>query len=323
MASEFDLIDNYFCGQQSHRDDVILAQGDDCAIVSCNPDQQIVISTDTVVVGTHFLADAPPAWVAHKALASNLSDLAAMGAKPAWVSMAITLPHQDLAWLKAFCDSFFSLANQHNLQLIGGDTTKGPLAVSLTIQGIVPRGSALLRSGAKDGDIICVTGNLGDSHAGLEVILDTSKRHLPHAPELERRHFVSISRVALAQQLRGIASSCIDISDGLVSDIRHIMKRSGVGASIDVMALPVSNELSAFSSCAESEYAAPWQYALCSGEEYELCFTVAPDLLESVQSLSNEIKAIGRVNSSQELHLHRGGERLDYTSQGFDHFRES
>ncbi|WP_261833823.1 thiamine-phosphate kinase [Vibrio ishigakensis] len=322
MAGEFDLIDRYFCRQKLQRSDVVLAQGDDCAIVSVDADKQIVISTDTVVAGTHFLSDAPAAWVAHKALASNLSDLAAMGAEPAWVSMAITLPSFDSQWLEEFCDSFFALADDHNLKLIGGDTTKGPLSISLTIQGLVPKGKALTRSGARTGDIICVSGSLGDRHAGLEVLLDKSKQGLPFAKQLEQRHFISTSRVALAQKLVGLASSCIDISDGLVSDIQHIMKRSNCGANIDVSKLPVSPELEAFAQHPDSEYSDAWQYALCSGEEYELCFTVAPDLLESVQALSNEIKAIGVMNESDDLVLHQAGSTLDAKLFGFDHFRE-
>lgn len=322
MAGEFDLIDKYFCRQKLERSDVLLAQGDDCAIVSCPADKQIVISTDTVVAGTHFLPDAPASWVAHKALASNLSDIAAMGAEPAWVSMAITLPSLDSEWLEEFCDSFFALADAHNLKLIGGDTTKGPLSISLTIQGLVAKGKALTRSGAKAGDIVCVSGNLGDSHAGLEVILDKNKCVLPSASELEGRHFITSSRVELSQKLVGLASSCIDISDGLISDIQHIMKRSSCGVDIDVSLLPVSEELEAFSLHPDSEYKDAWRYALCSGEEYELCFTVSPDLLESVQALSNEIKAIGVVNESRILTLHQAGNTLDAKLFGFDHFRE-
>ncbi len=181
--------------------------------------------------------------MAHKALASNISDLAAMGATPAWVSMALTLPEINPNWLTPFCDAFFDLANYYNVQLIGGDTTKGPLSITLTVQGFVPQDKALLRSGAKVGDWIYVTGQLGDSKAGLEVVLDASKRALPCASVLESRHYVSTPRVLAGQALLNLASSAIDISDGLVADLTHILSASQVGASLDLHTLPLSEAL--------------------------------------------------------------------------------
>ncbi|MDW2204990.1 thiamine-phosphate kinase, partial [Vibrio sp. 1636] len=191
MSGEFNLIDKYFVGRQNQRKDVHLAAGDDCALVKAPANVQIAISTDTLVAGTHFLPHANPAWVAHKALASNISDLAAMGATPAWVSFALTMPEADEEWLAPFCDAFFELADYFGIQLIGGDTTKGPLSLTLTVQGFVPEGKALTRSGAKVGDWVYVTGNLGDAKAGLDVILDETLRSRIGADELEKAHYLS------------------------------------------------------------------------------------------------------------------------------------
>ena len=236
MSGEFNLIEKYFVNRQPQRKDVHLAAGDDCALVKAPSNVQIAISTDTLVAGTHFLAEANPAWVAHKALASNISDLAAMGATPAWVSFALTMPEVDEAWLAPFCDSFFKLADYFGIQLIGGDTTKGPLSLTLTVQGFVPEGRALRRDGAKVGDWIYVTGNLGDSKAGLEVLLNPEQNKAkPYARELEERHYLSTPRVLAGQALVNLASSAIDISDGVIADLKHILKRSQVGASIDAL----------------------------------------------------------------------------------------
>jgi thiamine-monophosphate kinase len=323
VAGEFEIIEQYFSQQQLNRSDVVLGQGDDCAIVSVPLGQEVAISTDTVVAGTHFLETANPKWVAHKALASNISDLSAMGAVPAWVSMAISLPNPDEKWLHDFCEGFYPLANAHNLQLIGGDTTRGPLSITLTIQGLVPTGEALLRSGAQVGDHLFVSGVLGDSHAGLEVILDESKRSLPCASTLEKRHYMAESRSELGVVLRSLASSCIDISDGLISDIKHIMKRSQVGALIYVDQIPVSDELIRY--CSKGE--AAWKYALQSGEEYELCFSVPPEKIDelhkAVEQKGMRITKIGEITQNQDLRLFNHNQLLQSQSQGFDHFRES
>ncbi|MEZ9897193.1 thiamine-phosphate kinase [Vibrio breoganii] len=321
MAGEFELISKYFAKQKLKRSDVELSQGDDCALLVSPPGTQIAVSTDSLVAGSHFLENANPKWVGHKALASNISDLAAMGAEPAWVSMAISLPEPDEQWLEGFCEGFFSLADSHNLQLIGGDTTRGPLSITLTIHGFVPEKQALLRSGAKVGDKVFVSGSLGDSHAGLEVILDKEKRLLPHASELEKRHYCASSRASLGMLLRGKASSCIDISDGLISDIKHIMERSNVGADLHCDKLPVSLELVEF---CEGKQAAQ-SYALKSGEEYELCFTVPQHLIESVcLAAKNEgvqVTEVGEITDSQTLKLFRNNKALQENVAGFDHFR--
>ncbi|MFM2667632.1 thiamine-phosphate kinase [Vibrio mediterranei] len=322
MSGEFSLIDKYFAHKQQQRKDVVLAQGDDCAIVAPPADSHIAISTDTLVSGTHFLADADPAWIAHKALASNISDLAAMGASPAWVSMGISLPEVNERWLERFCNAFFSLADYYGIQLIGGDTTKGPLAITLTVQGTLPQGKALTRSGASSGDWVYVTGHLGDAKAGLDVILEKNiSANTELNRELEKRHFEATPRVLAGITLRDIASAAIDVSDGLISDLGHILKCSDVGARIDVDLLPVSSELKQF---VESDDIAK-QYALTSGEEYELCFTVPEANRGQLEiALSNTpFTCIGQITGTGYLDLHSNDQPLDWQLGGFDHFKVS
>ncbi|MEI8671652.1 thiamine-phosphate kinase [Vibrio sp. SA48] len=321
MSGEFNLINRYFSNRQPQRKDVFLALGDDCALVKPPENVRIAISTDTLVAGTHFLIDANPAWVAHKALASNISDLAAMGATPAWVSFALTMPNPDEAWLKPFCDAFFELANYYNIQLIGGDTTKGPLSLTLTVQGFVPQEQALLRSGAKVGDWVYVTGDLGDSKAGLDVILNNALRAKPFALELEKRHYLSIPRILAGQALLNLASAAIDISDGLISDIKHILERSQVGVSLDVAKLPLSQELLQFADNLETAQ----HYALTSGEEYELCFTVPEQNKGSIESAlahcGCKVSCIGQIRPQGTFELHHQGKVLNWQLNGYDHFK--
>ncbi len=322
MSGEFSLIEHYFSNRQSSRKDVDRALGDDCAILNPPPHTRIAVSTDTLVAGTHFLPDADPALVAHKALASNLSDLAAMGATPAWVSLALTLPEQDDVWLKAFSDAFFALADYFQVQLIGGDTTRGPLSITLTIQGFVPEDKALCRDGAKQGDWIYVTGDLGASHAGLQVILGYEEKSKPYADELVKAHYLSTPRILAGQALLNIASSCIDISDGLVSDLGHILRQSGVGARIDIGALPISTVLIDF--CHDREMAQ--KYALSSGEEYELCFTVPEDHRGTVESslahIGTSVTCIGQICQDGVFELLKDGKVMDWSLSGYDHFKE-
>ncbi|WP_159655216.1 thiamine-phosphate kinase [Vibrio atypicus] len=321
MSGEFNLIEKYLVGRQKQRSDVLLAAGDDCALVQVPTGLSVAISTDTLVAGTHFLAEADPALVAHKALASNVSDLAAMGATPAWVSFALTMPSPDEDWLAPFCDSFFKLADYYGIQLIGGDTTKGPLSLTLTVQGLVDPDKALRRDGAKVGDWVYVTGNLGDSKAGLDVVLEPGLKERPFADELEQRHYLSTPRVLVGQALLGLASSAIDISDGLISDVQHILKRSKVGVSIDAATLPVSNELVQFLGNPE----AAQKYALSSGEEYELCFTVPEENQGAIESAlahcGTKITCIGQIRPEGTFDIHSQGNGLEWSLSGYDHFK--
>jgi thiamine-monophosphate kinase len=329
MSSEFNLIDRFFVQGNLSRSDVDLGIGDDCALVSVPADHQIAVTTDSLVAGTHFLVDADPIKVGYKALASNLSDLAAMGAKPTWVSLALTLPKPDEVWLKGFCEGFFGLAKQHNVQLIGGDTTKGPLSITITVQGIVPKGEAMTRKGAHAGDDIYVSGSLGDSAAGLEILLNKSHDLQSELEkELEYRHYYSSPRVELAQKIRHLCHSALDISDGLISDLNHILKQSSVTAWINVEQLPISNELIQYCLHDTDKYQ---KMALTSGEEYELCFTAPKEnrrvIKQIATTLNQNVSIIGEVsnesftNLQSSVQLYKNKTLLDWQLSGYDHFR--
>lgn len=320
-CGEFDLIARYFDRFKSLRRDVQLGIGDDCALLTVAEKQLLAVSTDTLVAGTHFLPDIDPADLGYKALAVNLSDLAAMGADPAWLSLALTLPEVNEAWLKAFSDSLFELLNYYGMQLIGGDTTRGPLSMTLTINGLIPAGRALTRGGAKIGDWIYVTGTLGDSAAGLAILQnclsveDTVARNY-----LLTRHLRPQPRVLQGQALRDLASSAIDISDGLISDLRHVLKASECGARIELDELPMSQMLTGNS---DAEQALRW--ALTGGEDYELCFTV-PEInrgaLEvALSHLGADYTCIGQIcPASEGMTFYRDNKAVALPWSGYDHF---
>src|SRR5471032_109463 len=269
-CGEFDLIARYFNRYRTARRDVQLGIGDDCALLTVAEKQLLAVSTDTLVEGIHFLKTIDSADLGYKALAVKLSDLAAMGADPAWVSLALTLPEVNTDWLEAFSDSLFEQLNYYGMQLIGGDTTRGPLSMTLTIQGLIPIDRALTRGGASVGDWIFVTGSLGDSAAGLAILLEQlDVKDAAHRETLLKRHLRPTARILQGQALRGFASSAIDISDGLISDLKHVLNASGCGARLDLDALPLSPALL---DSVEREQALKW--ALTGGEDYELCFTV-------------------------------------------------
>lgn len=322
--NEFDLIRRYFQSSTQDRDDVVLGIGDDGAILSVPDGHQLVVSTDTLVAGTHFLTTMPPQWIGHKTLAANLSDMAAMGAKPCWISLALTLPDANVAWLSAFCEGFFALAAKHNVALIGGDTTKGPLSITVTIHGVVPNGKAVRRSGAQVGDDIYVTGTLGDSDAGLSCVLS----HPPFLPETEHRlwcekHHCRTPRVDFALNARSYMTSALDISDGVVSDLGHILASSHVGANIEVSRLPLSEDLLSFDENQETAQ----KRALRSGEEYELCFTADVRSRSHLMDLAKEHKmpltCIGTITDEPSiLRLMADKTPLNWQLHGFDHFKE-
>lgn len=322
-CGEFDLIARYFNRFRTARQDVQLGIGDDCALLTVTDKQQIAVSTDTLVEGIHFLKTISPADLGYKALAVNLSDLAAMGANPAWVSLALTLPEVDADWLEAFSDSLFEQLDYYGMQLIGGDTTRGPLSMTLTIQGLVPAGRALLRSGARVGDWIYVTGTLGDSAAGLAILQDRLLLDDERASKaLIKRHLRPLPRVLQGQALRQLATSAIDISDGLIADLGHILKASDCGARLDLDLLPYSAELQ---QQVEPEQALKW--ALTGGEDYELCFTV-PEInrgaLEvALGHLGVQFTCIGQIAPlSEGIKYQRSGKTVELEWRGFDHFAQ-
>jgi len=268
-CSEFSLIERIRRRVQT-RSDVVLGIGDDAALLQVPPDRLLVAAQDTLNVGVHFPATTAPADVGWKALAVNLSDLAAMGAEPAWCLLSLSLPAADEVWLDAFIDGFSELAALHRVALVGGDTTRGPLSLSIAAHGFVPPGQALCRAGANVGDEVWVTGTLGDAAAALR----QWSAGRPVALELQSRLDRPTPRVAAGIALRGLASACIDVSDGLLADLGHLLEASGVGADIDIAGLPTSAALAAWND--ESR----WQAQLSGGDDYELCFT-APQALRA------------------------------------------
>ena len=320
-AAEFSLIDRFFAAHGGSRADVVLGIGDDCALLTPPPGQQLAVTIDTLVADVHFFADVDPEALGHKALAVNLSDLAAMGATPAWATLALTLPKADEDWLARFCRGLFALADRCQVQLIGGDTTHGPTTV-ITIQahGFVPPEQALRRDGAQPGDGIYLTGTPGD--AGLALAAAYGKVDLDQAwraggqTRLERTQ----PRIAQGVALRGIASAAIDISDGLAQDLGHILERSRVGARVELAQLPLSPALAA-----SLDADAAIETALTGGDDYELCFTVPPARAAQLESLAMDwdcrCTRIGVITAESGLQLRRAdGSALRLTRQGYDHF---
>jgi len=320
-CGEFSLIARYFDRVRSTRRDVETGIGDDCALLSMAEKQLLAISTDTLVSGIHFLPDIDPRDLGYKALAVNLSDLAAMGADPAWLTLAITLPDIDEPWLEAFSDSLFEQLDYYDMQLIGGDTTRGPLSMTLGIHGLVPAGRALKRSGARAGDWIYVTGTPGDSAAGLAILQDRlAVADAQQADYLLKRHLRPKPRVLHGQALRDRASSAIDLSDGLISDLGHILKASDCGARIMLDSLPYSD---AMRDNVDAGQALNW--ALAGGEDYELCFTV-PELNRgaldvAIGNLGVPFTCIGQVvPASEGLQFFEEGRPVTLDLKGYDHF---
>nr|WP_235837967.1 thiamine-phosphate kinase [Chitinasiproducens palmae] len=309
-----------------------LGQGDDCALVVPAPGTQLAISTDMLVSGRHFLPDTDPYGLGHKALAVNLSDLAAMGAEPRAFTLALALPNADPTWLAAFSDGMYALAAEHGCRLIGGDTTRGPLTLSLTVFGEIPAGQALRRDGAREDDDIWVSGVLGDARLGLDLLLGKWADRLDEADRaaavaaLER----PTPRVALGRALRGVATAALDLSDGLVGDLGHLMTRSGLGARVLPDALPHAPRLAALPR--EAALAC----MLAGGDDYELCFTAPPAARDTVAALSarpalaglrlTRIGTMTRPDDRPEADRARptfvdaNGGILDLPLRGFDHF---
>ena len=285
-AHEFDLIAR-IRQRAAARGDVALGIGDDCALLLPPPGMQLAVTMDALNAGVHFPPDTAPADIGWKALAVNLSDLAAMGAQPAWGTLSLSLPEADAAFVDGFFDGFFALAAQHGFALVGGDTTRGPLSIALTAHGLVEPGQALRRDGARVGDDIWVSGTLGDAAGALRQWLEGKGGQSgflfekSHSDPLFERLDRPIPRVALGRALRGIASSCIDVSDGLLADLAHICRASGVGAEVNVEALPASAALRA---AFDIETRRNLQAA--GGDDYELCFTAAPAQREALRQLS-------------------------------------
>lgn len=320
-SPEFDLIARHFTRcDSSLAAGVQLGVGDDCALLRLSDGCDLAVSTDTLVSGVHFFPDVDPARLGHKALAVNLSDLAAMGAKPSWFTLALTLPDVEHDWLSAFSRGLFSLSDEANIRLVGGDTTRGPLSMTLTVMGDVPHGAALRRDGARAGDEVWVSGTLGDAALGLaalqgRVVVDDAHRVFA-MDRLEQ----PTPRLALGMALRGLATSAIDISDGLLSDLGHICERSSLGANIRNADVPLSQ---AMLSVGDAQLRA--RLALAGGDDYELCFTAPPAAQANIRKLGEmlhlHLTCIGVMQEGSAVRvLDSEGREIALPASGFDHF---
>jgi len=316
MLSEFDLIAQYFTRPPRQ---ATLGVGDDCALLTPTPGMLQAISTDMLVEGRHFFPDADPAQLGHKCLAVNLSDLAAMGATPVAFTLALSLPEARAAWLQPFAEGLLALADAHQCELIGGDTTKGPLNICITVFGEVPPDLALRRDAAQAGDDIWVSGTLGEARLALAGLRHEIALDPPTLATAAPRLHVPTPRVRLGLTLRGIAHAAIDISDGLIGDLGHILQRSQVGATLDVDALPPGPMLS---------HQAPdlqRRFTLAGGDDYELCFTAPPDrrqaVLAAAHGADTAVTRIGSIDAATGLRLmDSAGAALALQLSSFDHF---
>ncbi|WP_343153446.1 thiamine-phosphate kinase [Buchnera aphidicola (Mindarus keteleerifoliae)] len=270
IINEFEIINNYFNHFKKKDKYIMKGIGDDCAILKIPKNKFLSVSTDTLVEGIHFLKTINPIDLSYKALAVNLSDLAAMGADPKWLTLSITMPYINLKWIKYFSKNFIKLIYKNKMKLIGGDTTKGPLSITISAYGLIPKGKALFRNGAKVGDLIYVTGTLGNSAAGLELLTKkisiTDKKIYNF---LIKKHLRPVPRILQGKILRNIATSAIDISDGLIMDLNHILNASKCGATLNLDNFPISKKLK------NNFFKKKWiNWALYCGEDYELCFTI-------------------------------------------------
>jgi thiamine-monophosphate kinase len=317
--NESELIERFLRHAGAPRTDVTLGIGDDAAIVQVPAGQELVLTTDALVEGAHFLPGSPARSLGHRSLAINLSDLAAMGAQPCWALLSLTLPAADTEWLEAFVAGFAQQAREHRVALVGGNLTRGPLSITVQLAGVVPAGTALRRSGARTGDLLCVSGTLGDARGGLELQLGRLAAAAEPAAALLARFEYPTARVSLGSELRAVASACIDISDGLLTDAARLLTASGVGAQLQVGQLPLSAALQ------QALGDSAWQHALLGGEDYELCFTVPPAraglLSQLSQSLGVACTACGVVRAEPGLELLGTAGVIQFSDAPFDHFQ--
>jgi len=314
---EFDLIERFFT-RPSRR--AAVGVGDDCAVFSVGPGMQLATSSDMLVEGRHFLSTVAPDRLGHKSLAVNLSDLAACGATPIAFTLALAMPRAEEAFLDGFSRGLLALADAHGCELIGGDTTQGPLNICISVFGELPAGSAILRSGARAGDDIYVSGTVGDARLALEVFRGTQSLSGGDFDEVRRAMELPQPRVALGTALRGIASSAIDVSDGLLGDLSHILRRSKAGARIETETLPRSAVMRAQPLSLQREC------TLAGGDDYELVFTASPANADAVQRAAAKagvaVARIGRIEAQPGLRLvDAHGDAVDNRFGSFDHFR--
>lgn len=326
-SKEFALIAKYFQREVAGTDtrsknNIVLGIGDDAAIVDPPEDASIAITTDTMVYGTHFDDHVPADAVGHKLVAMNLSDLAAMGAEPTWLSLAVTCPDINEEWMSEFSRGFFELSDYYNCSLIGGDVTRGPLSFTVTAQGIVPRGKEMRRRGARPGDRIYVSGTLGDAAAALAGLQKTLTVCETQQAQLNKALFYPRPQVGLGQALRAVATSAIDLSDGLAKDLLHVLQSSNLGARIDAGALPTSSVLKMLVTDATERA----QLQLTGGEDYQLCFTVPESRRGSLETIAHQlgldITCVGVIEGEPGLRIELDNQPLLLQHAGFLHFKE-
>jgi thiamine-monophosphate kinase len=315
--SEFSIIDRYFTPKNHKHSQVQLGVGDDCAILSMTENSEWVVTVDTMVEGVHFFPNTQPEFLAHKLVAVNLSDLSSMGARPVALTLALTLPTIDEDWLQRFSERLFKLTDRFEVDLIGGDTTSGPLTLTLQALGLVPKGQALTRHRAKVGDFIYMTGFLGDAGLGLKVSQGFCVKD--SAPVLDRFHCPE-PRVAVGLMILPYANACVDISDGLLSDLGHVLQRSGVGANLFWEQMPLSPQVRRYIDETQD-----WKMPLSSGDDYELCFTVSPENQQNLERCLSEqavrYTRIGVIEAGEGLFLTKAGVKESIVATGFKHFR--
>jgi thiamine-monophosphate kinase len=313
--SEFDLIDKFFSGH-ANRDDVVIGIGDDAAVLNVPAGQQLVVTTDTLIEGVHFPTETSAENIGYKSLAVSLSDLAAMGAEPAWATLSLAIPAYDEAWLKDFSHGFLGLAKKHNVALVGGDTVSGPLSITVQLHGLVPEGTAIRRNGASKDDLVYITGTLGDAGLALAGLQNRLNLDPVTLKRLRQQLDCPTPRLDAGLALRGLASACIDISDGLLADLGHITENSSVGADIILEQLPLSADTEQYIA-----NSGDWNMVLGAGDDYELCFTApANNKIESLLK-SSGCTCIGKITQQTGIRcLHTDGSLYESGKTGFDHF---
>jgi thiamine-monophosphate kinase len=321
VPSEFQLIQQFFQREQAEQpaEGVLLGIGDDCALLQIPNGKQLAVSVDTLVADVHFPADADPELIAERALRTNLSDLAAMGAEPLWFTLALTLPEANEDWLRSFSRGLFKCAREYRIALVGGDTTSGPLSITIQVMGAIQPQQTLRRDGANVGDFILVTNFVGDGAAALAAIQNTHTFTDEHIEYLLQRFYRPTPRLSESVLIREIASSALDISDGLVADLQHICDASDLGAVIDIENLPLSPAVKSLNNDSQA-----YQWALSGGDDYELCFTVPPEKMADIAMLIAQGKlqatVIGEVTAGSKVICEYEGEPFELAKTGYQHF---
>jgi thiamine-monophosphate kinase len=317
-ASESQLIERFFRDLGASRDDTVLGIGDDAALLRLPADCELALTTDALVEGVHFLPGAAARALGHRALAVNLSDIAAMGASPSWALLSLNLPVADETWLGEFAAGFAALARDHAVALVGGNLSRGALSITVELAGLVPAGQALRRDGARPGDQLYLSGSVGDAACGLKLLRAEAAGTPAEAAWLQQRFEFPTPRVALGQALRGIASACIDVSDGVSIDATRLLAASGCAATLEIERLPLSQALRQVLGTQA------WRSALTGGEDYELCFTAAPGQADTIAAIAERtgqaLTRVGSLHPGRGLALTMAGSVMQFSPSGFDHF---